>query len=190
MDRKYFEDQVFDAKDFTTIVFEKGDYEGCQFNNCDLSKADISDTTFIECSFHSCNLSMARVNKTAFQEVKFVDCKLLGIQFENCSDFLFSIDCDKCNLNFCTFGKLKLRQSKIRNSSLQDADFTGTDASQFVFDGCDLSRARFENTDLTKADFRTATNYSIDPEINKIKKARFALEGLPGLLDKYDITVE
>ena len=39
------------------------------------------------------------------------------------------------------------------------------------------------------ADFTTAHNYSIDPEINKIKKAKFSLSQLPGLLDKYDIVI-
>jgi len=33
-------------------------------------------------------------------------------------------------------------------------------------------------------------NYSIDPELNKIKKARFSTQGIAGLLDKYDIEIE
>jgi len=32
-------------------------------------------------------------------------------------------------------------------------------------------------------------NYSIDPEKNKIKKARFSTAGIAGLLDKYDIEI-
>jgi fluoroquinolone resistance protein len=43
---------------------------------------------------------------------------------------------------------------------------------------------------LEKADFRTSNGYSIDPEMNRIKKAKFSLEGVAGLLDKYDIEVE
>jgi hypothetical protein len=43
---------------------------------------------------------------------------------------------------------------------------------------------------LEKADFRTAFNYSINPETNRIKKAKFSKEGLNGLLDKYDIEIE
>jgi hypothetical protein len=33
-------------------------------------------------------------------------------------------------------------------------------------------------------------NYSIDPDLNKIKKARFSTQGIAGLLDKYDIEIE
>jgi len=43
---------------------------------------------------------------------------------------------------------------------------------------------------LEKADFREATNYFIDPEKNRIKKAKFSLNGLPGLLIPYDIIIE
>lgn len=47
-----------------------------------------------------------------------------------------------------------------------------------------------ENTILEKSDFQTSYNYSIDPEINRIKKAKFSFQGAVGLLDKYDIEVE
>jgi hypothetical protein len=51
-------------------------------------------------------------------------------------------------------------------------------------------RARFERTVLEKVDFRTSYNFSIDPEVNRMKKARFSLAGIAGLLGKYDIVVE
>jgi hypothetical protein len=50
--------------------------------------------------------------------------------------------------------------------------------------------ATFESTIIEKADFRTSFNYSIDPEKNRIKKARFSLAGIAGLLDKYDIEID
>ena len=43
---------------------------------------------------------------------------------------------------------------------------------------------------LEKADFRTAAHYSINPENNKIKKAKFAMPWVLGLLDKYNIEIE
>jgi len=51
-------------------------------------------------------------------------------------------------------------------------------------------RATFDNSILAGTDFRSASNYSFDPEKNKIRKAKFSLAGLPGLLDKYDILSE
>jgi fluoroquinolone resistance protein len=72
---------------------------------------------------------------------------------------------------------------------LTEADFSESDLTAAVFDHCDLARATFDHTVLEKADFRTAVNYSIDPEKNKIKKARFSMAGIAGLLDKYDIDI-
>ena len=47
-----------------------------------------------------------------------------------------------------------------------------------------------EDKDYTGIDFKTSYNYSIDPEVNSIKKAKFSLEGISGLLYKYDIVIE
>jgi uncharacterized protein YjbI with pentapeptide repeats len=78
----------------------------------------------------------------------------------------------------------------FKNCSLQEADFTNCNLSSSVFDNCNLEKATFENTILDKADFRTAYHYTINPELNSIKKAKFSLIGVVGLLSKYDIIVE
>jgi uncharacterized protein YjbI with pentapeptide repeats len=122
--------------------------------------------------------------------VRFKDCKLLGVHFEQCNEFLLSVSFDTCLLNLASFFRLKLKKTRFKNSSLHEADFTDTDLTGSVFDNCDLARAIFEKTTLEKADLRTAYNYSIDPERNRIKKAKFSLAGVVGLLDKYDVHVE
>jgi uncharacterized protein YjbI with pentapeptide repeats len=58
-----------------------------------------------------------------------------------------------------------------------------------VFDNCDFRGAIFDHTNIEKADLRTSYNYSIDPEINRIKKAKFSILGVSGLLNKYDIEI-
>ena len=68
-------------------------------------------------------------------------------------------------------------------------DFTGADLTGSAFDHCNLLKATFENTNLEKADFTTAEHYTIDPALNKIKKAKFGMMGLPGLLTRYDIVI-
>ena len=69
-------------------------------------------------------------------------------------------------------------------------DFMETDLTQAVFDHCNLRLAVFMNTNLSQADFLTSYDYVIDPEKNKIKKAIFSLEGVKGLLTKYDIRIK
>ena len=84
----------------------------------------------------------------------------------------------------------KMKNTRFDSCTLSEVNFNQTDITGTVFKKCDLSGARFENTMLEKADFRTAFNYSINPEINKLKKAKFSLQGLPGLLDKYGIIID
>jgi uncharacterized protein YjbI with pentapeptide repeats len=69
-------------------------------------------------------------------------------------------------------------------------DFTGADLSGAIFTDCDLAKSVFMNTNLEQADLRSAINFSIDPESNRIKKARFSMTGLIGLLRKYEINYE
>jgi hypothetical protein len=51
-------------------------------------------------------------------------------------------------------------------------------------------QAVFHHTTLEHVDFRTSYNYSINPENNRIKKAKFSIWGVSGLLYKYDIEIE
>lgn len=127
---------------------------------------------------------------TGFQEVKFKDCKRLGLHFENGNDFLFSVNFEGCNLNLASFYQRKIKKAKFKDCTLVETDFSETDLNMAIFNNCDLSGAIFDRTNLEKADFRTSFNFSIDPEINTLKKARFSRSELSGLLDKYKLDIE
>ena len=73
---------------------------------------------------------------------------------------------------------------------LKEVDFSETSLMSAVFKNCDLSGTIFNRTFLENADFRTANNFSIDPENNSIRKAKFSIMGSIGLLNKYDIKIE
>ncbi|MGZ4037731.1 MAG: pentapeptide repeat-containing protein, partial [Bacteroidia bacterium] len=157
---------------------------------CDFSGADLSDFKFINCNFNGCNLSLARLNKAALRDVTFKDSKLLGLQFDACNPFGLAFSVENCALDHSSFYKSKLKKTIFKNSQLRECDFTECDLSQSVLDNCDLNAAKFERTILEKADLRTSFNYSIDPELNRIKKARFSQSGIAGLLDKYDLDID
>jgi hypothetical protein len=53
-----------------------------------------------------------------------------------------------------------------------------------------LQGSTFDNTILEKADLRTAFNFSINPVNNRIRKAKFSIAGLAGLLDQFDIEID
>ena len=184
-----FTDTIFEKKDFREAPLAQGEYENCQFAHCDLSNTDLSGLLFIDCTFSHCNLSLVNLAKTCFRDVAFKDCKMWGLHWENADQFGLAVTLDHCSLNHSSFYGVKLTKQVFTHCSLQEVDFTEAVLGGAVFAHCDLARAAFDHTNLEKADFRTATNYSIDPEKNTIKKARFSLDGVAGLLDKYDIEI-
>jgi uncharacterized protein YjbI with pentapeptide repeats len=133
---------------------------------------------------------MAKVKNTALKTVKFSNCKLLGLNFSECNNFLLSVYFENCLLNLASFYKLKLKGTKFKNSNLSEVDFTEADLTNSALENCDLERAIFDRTILEKVDFRTSFLFSIDPTINRIKKAKFSRNGLSGLLDKFHIEIE
>jgi fluoroquinolone resistance protein len=188
--KTFVEDEKFEKIDFTEQPIRKGTYEHCTFINCNFSNTNLSEIEFAECTFKDCNLSTAKLDRTALKDVKFKDCKMLGLHFQNCSEFLFEVSVENCILNLSGFYKRNLKKTQFINSSLRETDFSEADLTGSLFDNCDLSLAIFDRTILEKADLRTAFNYSIDPENNRIKKAKFSVAGVTGLLHKYDIEID
>ena len=184
------ENILFERIDYTTNNLDRGEYENCRFINCNFYGGDISHITFRECTFDSCDFSLAKMKNTALNNIHFVGCKLLGVQFEECDKFLLSLDFENCLLKLAVFYKLKLKKIRFKNCNLQETDFSEADLTAATFDNCDMLRAIFQKSILEKADFRSSFNYSIDPEQNRITKARFSKMGVMGLLDKYRIEIE
>ena len=189
MNQTITEDQHFKGIDYTDAILPKGAYEYCTFVDCVFSNSNLSEMTFVECSFENCDFSMAKINDTTFREAQFKGCKLLGLRFEDCNEFLLSFDFADCTLNFSSFNKLSLKGIIFKNCTLHEVDFSETNLSEAIFENCDLSGTVFNYTKLEKADFSTSLHFSIDPETNHVKKAKFSLDGVVGLLDKYGIVV-
>ncbi len=189
MAEDYFDDLNFVKIDYTTQPLDKGTYEGCHFEHCLFTKADLSAIQFTDCRFQDCDISLANLKGTSMRDVQFNNCKMMGLHFEECNNFLFSVGFDNCILNHSSFYNVVMKKTIIKNCSCKEADFSGADLSGAILDKTDLLLTRFDHTNLEKADFRTSFNYSFDPEINKVKKAKFSIDGIAGLLDKYGIEV-
>ncbi len=190
MHNHFVEDKTFNKIDFTQTVLLKGEYENCIFTTCDFSNIDLSNIKFISCKFDHCNLSMAFLGNTAFKDIMFSNSKMLGLRFDHCSTMAFEITVDNCILNHSSFYKMKLKNTVFKSAQLDEVDFSECDLTAAIFDNCNLQKALFDNSILEKADFTTAYNYSLDPERNRIKKAKFSLNGVGGLLRKYNIEID
>jgi len=186
----FVNDKVFKNKDFTATPLEKAEYDNCRFVNCHFENSDLSTIGFIDCAFEDCNLTNAKLNGVSLHDVTFINCKLVGILFNNCGGFTFSPRFDGCQLNLSSFYQVNVSNVVFTKCSLQEADFTEANLKGCMLTDCDLQRAVFSDTNLEKADLRTAYNFSIDPERNKLKKAKFSIQNVSGLLEKYAIKIE
>ncbi|WP_205503619.1 pentapeptide repeat-containing protein [Rufibacter psychrotolerans] len=166
------------------------EFDDCTFKNCDFSHTDFSGSSFTDCRFEACNLSLMKLNQVKLQDVFFQDCKLVGVDFGACHDFLLSMQFKGCSLDYAYFGRKNLRKTIFEGCSIKEANFTETDLAQAAFRDCDLDRTVFQRTNLEKADFRTAYHYTLDPELNRVRKAKFSAQGALGLLAKYDLDVQ
>jgi fluoroquinolone resistance protein len=183
------EKSTFTKIDYSGMTLSDIEFDSCAFIHCNFTKSDLSSSDFPDCSFKECDFSMVRLNNTGFKNVIFSGSKLLGIDFTKCKDFLLAFSFDRCTLDYSTFSKKKIRHTIFKDCTIREADFSETDLTGSSFLNCDLSRTIFMHTILEKVDFRSATNYTFDLELNRVKKAKFSLPGIIGLLDKYQIDI-
>ncbi len=165
------------------------EFEEYHFVGFDWNQADLSGWRFSECRFDNCNLAGANLANTAFQNVVFVGCKMLGLPFQVCRELLFGVHFDQCQLDYASFYGRALPNTRFEGCSLQEVDFTQADLTNAVFGDCHLRGAVFSQTRLTGADFTTAHGAMLDPALNEVKHAQFALHSLPGLLTQFELNV-
>ncbi len=190
MTDKFYEKKTFTKEDYSEKNLANKEFDTCIFINCNFAKADLSNTTFIDCKFDACDLSMAKLVNTGLQTVSFINCKMLGVNFTRCKDFLLSFYFEKCTLDYANFFEKKMIKTTFKDCSIKEVEFSMANLTSSEFLNCDLSRSIFNQTILEKVDFRTAYNYSIDLEQNRVKKAKFSNSGIIGLLEKYQIVIE
>lgn len=186
MPHSFFTDQEFEGRS----TLEMGEYDGCRFINCNLEGVHLATCTFTDCEFEDCNLTNAQVNEAAFNEVSFTRSKLVGVHFYKCGGFTFSARFNHCQLNLTSFYGMNLSNCTFTACSLQEVDFTDATLTGIALPNCDLGRTVFHHTNLEKADLRTAYNLNIDPEHNALKGAKFSVQNVQGLLQKYGVVVE
>ena len=190
MTGNFINDKAFKNKDFTTTPMEKGEYDSCRFVNCQFENSDLSTLNFIDCTFEDCNLTNAKLNGVSLHDVTFKNCKLVGLLFNNCGGFTFSPRFEGCQLNLSSFYQVNVSNVVFTKCRLHEVDFSKANLTGCMFADCDLRGAVFSDTNLEKADLRTAYNVTIDPERNRLKKAKFSLQNVAGLLVKYGVEIE
>lgn len=184
-----YENEAFENVNHSEKALRNKEFYNCKFIGCNFTKSDLRGNSFEDCIFKDCNFSMTEIEGVGFRNILFTGSKILGIDFTRCNKFMFSFRFENCIIDYCTFFGTKLKKTHFIKCSLKETDFSEADLSSVEFTNTDLTGAKFSNTMLEKANFRSATNFTIDPEFNKLKKAKFSSFQLEGLLYKYQLDI-
>lgn len=185
----YFENREIKQHEFPEKITAKSSFIDCQIINCDFQEKKLPHLNFVDCIFSNCNLSMTEWIGTHFNNVTFKDCKVIGCNFSKCSDILFKVRFENCNLDFSTFEQLKASSTIFINCTLKGVDFSHANLEKSDFINTDLLDAQFFHTNIRQCNFSTAYNYRINPTINNVKQAIFSENGISGLLLDFDIKI-
>ena len=184
-----FYDQHFDTVEALPDQLHNQEFEQCTFKKLDFSKRLLSGTNFINCRFEGCNLTAAELKNTTLHDVVFLNGKLTHLDFGQCNAFGFRVTFRECQLDYTVFLNRNLKKTTFVDCLLREAHFLRCDLTGSTFTNCDLELAKFAECNLSQVNFSTSYNIRIDPDDNILKKARFSLYNLPGLLTKYAIVV-
>ena len=96
----------------------------------------------------------------------------------------------KCQINYCSFNSLKLKNLSITKSIAHDLDFSDCELIDSDFTETDLKGSRFNNCKLDNSDFSQSINYHINPTSNKLNGAKFSYPEVINLLDSFNIKIQ
>lgn len=185
----FFKEYHLANQQFNDIQLHEKEFYKCTFESCDFSKAVLTQCRFENCTFNKCDLSLAKLKGAEFIDVSFTGSKLIGIDWAETLS-ISGLKFNQCRLDHSVFYSVEMRFTSFEECVLKGADFERANLTKAVFTLSDLEGCKFRETNLTSADFTGAINYSINPNLNKIRKAVFSLPDALALLNCFDIVIK
>lgn len=133
---------------------------------------------------------MLILSYSRFQDTIFVHSKIMGLNFSKCNNFLLSFNFEDCNVSNSIFSDMELKEIHFKNCKVNDCDFININLSDSSFENSNLKGTVFDNANLSNANFENAKEYSIDPNKNILRKAKFSFPEVVSLLDSFDIEIK
>ena len=189
-----FDKDTYYRETFTGLSLENETVKGvffeeCVFENCSFVTCTFERCRFLTCKLTGCILSAIMPTNTRFEDVSFVSCKAIGVNWSRAMETR-KLRFRDSQVNYSNFRFAKLPDLMMVNCEARDSDFIEADLKGAVMKKTDFQNTYFSKTNLTNADFREAVNYSIDPATNILKKTKFSMPEVMGLLDSFDIIIE
>ena len=143
----------------------------------------------MDCTFKNCNFSLTKLEGCRLQNVEFLNCKFVGVNFGKCDPQFLKMKFKECLITTANFSDLNLKNTPFLDCVIRETHFTNSNLSGADFAGSNLEGSMFHNTDLRKANFQGAINYSINPQTNKLQKAKFLKPEVMSLLNYFEIII-
>ena len=179
----------------STRVLQK-EFIACIFIKCNFAETIFQECRFHDCKFKECDLSLASLKECSFNSTRFENSQVIGVDWtqtawaKNKFIVFKPVDFVDCVLNHSTFSAMKMKQIQIVRCIAHDVSFEEADLTQADCTYTDFNSSRFLHTNLTEADFTGATNYTIAPQMNVLKKTKFSLPEAMALLYGLDIILD
>lgn len=189
-----FNNEYFREINFVNIELKESIIKDKEFYLCNFEKSNFYKTNFIncrfeECKFINCDLSLIKINQSEFINISFEECKMLGINWTEAKN-ITRLNFLKSKLNHSSFYGMKLKDLIIEDCISQEVDFVNAVIQKAILCNTDLTDSKFNNTDLSGVDLSNAKNYNINPNYNKIMKAKFTIPDVLNLLQGFDIIIK
>lgn len=180
-------------KDLQGIKFQNNmlsaEYYNCRFSSCDFSHLSLFDIYFENCVFDNCDFTLVQF-KCALRDVVFTNSKLIGTNFSELNKCSGGIDFIGSCLDYAAFTTTTIKKTRFEDCKITEAAFNQTILTGSVFKNCELTDTSFAGANLERVDFTTAFNYTINPNTCKLKKTKFSVPEIKGLVAHLDIIIE
>lgn len=165
-------------------------FENCHFEGLTFGEMDWRNTRFENCTFERCNLVGVRWTGARLHGVDFKECTVDRLRWSTLSPQFLNLSLHECQATGGDWSDLDLKGCKLIDSNLSACDFSGADARNVDWSGSKLTEVIFHRSDLREGDFRTAIEWNIDPQENRVRDARFASNNLEGLVGRMGIRLD
>ena len=184
-----FVERTFDDLLGEGIAVAGKDFQRCVFRRCKLPQSRWPETRLEDCVFEDCDLTRMAPQALACRGVMFKGSKLMGVEWSGLGAFP-DLAFDGCDLRYASFVDLRLRALRLVGCLASEANFLGVDLTEADFSGSDLAGSTITGCTLTKANFSRGSGVFFDPQKNRSKGARVAVETAVALMRSHGVVVE
>jgi uncharacterized protein YjbI with pentapeptide repeats len=185
----FFADVTFSELSLPGVDLAGKEFQRCTFRRCKLGESRWARAKLEECSFEACDLAGMVPRELALRGVTFKGTRLMGVDWSDIAKFP-QVSFEGCDLRYASFMKLRLPSTKITGCVARDANFIELDLQGADFTGTDLTGSTIQGCTLAKTNFSRATGVFFDPQKNRVKGVRIAIETAVLLVQSFGIVVE